>query len=133
MCADVALYLSMLLPERRSRWVQVHDVVFATGTRAIAFIKIPSGFILTISALHMTLCGYHVHLLSSHQVGDYWGWFGKRSYHHTGPVSTFYAMREAMAVVAEEGLENMWWVVWSSSFCKEWDNFRRHTVCQFDG
>lgn len=42
------------------------------------------------------------------QVGDYWGWFGKRSYHHTGPVSTFYAMREAMAVVAEEGLDNMW-------------------------
>mmetsp|Transcript_19465 Transcript_19465/g.49517 ORF Transcript_19465/g.49517 Transcript_19465/m.49517 type:complete len:419 (-) Transcript_19465:650-1906(-) len=41
-------------------------------------------------------------------VGDYWGWFGKRSYHHTGPVSTFYAMREAMAIVAEEGLDAMW-------------------------
>jgi hypothetical protein len=41
-------------------------------------------------------------------VGDYWGWFNKRSYHHTGPVSTFYAMREALAVVAEEGLDNMW-------------------------
>mmetsp|Transcript_16947 Transcript_16947/g.44367 ORF Transcript_16947/g.44367 Transcript_16947/m.44367 type:complete len:421 (-) Transcript_16947:787-2049(-) len=41
-------------------------------------------------------------------IGDYWGWFGKRFYHHTGPVSTFYAMREAMALVAEEGLENMW-------------------------
>ena len=22
-------------------------------------------------------------------VGDYWGWFGKRSYHHTGMVSTW--------------------------------------------
>jgi alanine-glyoxylate transaminase/serine-glyoxylate transaminase/serine-pyruvate transaminase len=41
-------------------------------------------------------------------VGDYWGWFNKRSYHHTGPVSTFYAMREALAVVADEGLDNMW-------------------------
>jgi hypothetical protein len=40
--------------------------------------------------------------------GDYWGWFGSRSYHHTGPVSTFYAMREALQIVADEGLENMW-------------------------
>ena len=41
-------------------------------------------------------------------VGDYWGWFGKRSYHHTGMVSTWYAMREALAVVSEEGLVPMW-------------------------
>lgn len=44
------------------------------------------------------------------QVGDYWGWFNKRSYHHTGPVSTLYAMREALALVAEEGVDNMWCV-----------------------
>lgn len=41
-------------------------------------------------------------------VGDYWGWFGKRSYHHTGMVSMWYAMREALQLVGEEGLENMW-------------------------
>lgn len=41
-------------------------------------------------------------------VGDYWGWYGKRWYHHTGMVSMWYAMREALAVVAEEGLEPMW-------------------------
>lgn len=41
-------------------------------------------------------------------VGDYWGWFGSRSYHHTGMVSMWYAMREALAIVAEEGLEAMW-------------------------
>jgi alanine-glyoxylate transaminase/serine-glyoxylate transaminase/serine-pyruvate transaminase len=46
--------------------------------------------------------------LDMNLIGDYWGWFGKRSYHHTGPVSTFYAMREALAVMAEEGLEPMW-------------------------
>jgi alanine-glyoxylate transaminase/serine-glyoxylate transaminase/serine-pyruvate transaminase len=40
--------------------------------------------------------------------GDYWGWFNSRSYHHTGPVSTFYAMREALQIVADEGLEAMW-------------------------
>lgn len=42
-------------------------------------------------------------------VGDYWGWWKPaRSYHHTGPVSTFYALREALAIVGEEGLQNMW-------------------------
>ncbi|KAG2427967.1 hypothetical protein HXX76_011954 [Chlamydomonas incerta] len=46
--------------------------------------------------------------LDMNLIGDYWGWFGKRSYHHTGPVSTFYAMREALAIVSEEGLESLW-------------------------
>ncbi|KAK9818420.1 hypothetical protein WJX72_012441 [[Myrmecia] bisecta] len=41
-------------------------------------------------------------------VGDYWGWFNKRFYHHTGPVSTWYAMREAMALLSEEGLAASW-------------------------
>mmetsp|Transcript_31341 Transcript_31341/g.43476 ORF Transcript_31341/g.43476 Transcript_31341/m.43476 type:complete len:409 (+) Transcript_31341:205-1431(+) len=41
-------------------------------------------------------------------IGDYWGWFGGRSYHHTGPISNFYALREAMAVTSEEGLEPLW-------------------------
>jgi hypothetical protein len=41
--------------------------------------------------------------------GDYWGWWkAARSYHHTGPVSTFYALREALAIVGEEGLQPMW-------------------------
>ncbi|WIA13100.1 hypothetical protein OEZ85_006700 [Tetradesmus obliquus] len=42
-------------------------------------------------------------------IADYWGWFKPaRSYHHTGVVSTFYAMREALAIVGEEGLPAMW-------------------------
>lgn len=41
-------------------------------------------------------------------VGAYWGWFGARIYHHTGMVSMWYAMREALAIVAEEGLEAAW-------------------------
>eukprot|EP00887_Chlorella_sp_A99_P003976 scaffold11.g3976.t1 len=46
--------------------------------------------------------------LDMNLVGDYWGWYGSRSYHHTGMVSMWYAMREALAIVAEEGLDNMW-------------------------
>ena len=41
-------------------------------------------------------------------VGDYWGWYGSRSYHHTGMISSMYALREALAIVAEEGLAAMW-------------------------
>lgn len=29
-------------------------------------------------------------------------------YHHTAPISMFYALREALAVIEEEGLENRW-------------------------
>ena len=41
-------------------------------------------------------------------IGDYWGWFGSRSYHHTAPISNFYSLREALAVTNEEGLEALW-------------------------
>ena len=27
--------------------------------------------------------------LDMNLVGDYWGWYGKRWYHHTGPISTW--------------------------------------------
>lgn len=37
-------------------------------------------------------------------VKNYWSG-AKRAYHHTGPVSSMYAMREALRLVLEEGLE----------------------------
>jgi len=37
---------------------------------------------------------------------DYWG--SGRSYHHTAPISNVYALREALRLVAEEGIENRW-------------------------
>lgn len=39
-------------------------------------------------------------------VWEYWG--DDRNYHHTGPISTMYALREALRLVAEEGLETGW-------------------------
>lgn len=40
-------------------------------------------------------------------LANYWGCDGKpsRVYHHTGPVTAFYSLRESLAVLAEEGLE----------------------------
>jgi len=39
-------------------------------------------------------------------VGKYWG--SERVYHHTAPINMVYAFREAVRLVAEEGLENRW-------------------------
>ena len=35
-------------------------------------------------------------------------WSGDRVYHHTPPVSMLYALREALRIVKEEGIENRW-------------------------
>lgn len=40
-------------------------------------------------------------------VKNYWAG-AKRAYHHTAPVSSVFALREALAIVLEEGLENRW-------------------------
>lgn len=39
-------------------------------------------------------------------VEKYWG--AERTYHHTAPISMNYALREALRIVQEEGLENRW-------------------------
>ncbi len=38
----------------------------------------------------------------------YWGEGNKRTYHHTAPVNTLYALHEALLMLREEGLENAW-------------------------
>ncbi len=39
-------------------------------------------------------------------MGKYWG--KERTYHHTAPINMIYALREALTIVAEEGLESRW-------------------------
>ncbi len=39
-------------------------------------------------------------------LSKYWG--KERTYHHTAPVNLYYALREALRLVAEEGLANCW-------------------------
>ena len=38
----------------------------------------------------------------------YWSGEGKRSYHHTAPVNSLYALHEALLLLRTEGLENAW-------------------------
>ena len=39
---------------------------------------------------------------------DYWAGEGKRSYHHTAPINSIYALHESLRLVSNEGLENSW-------------------------
>ncbi|XP_076833167.1 alanine--glyoxylate and serine--pyruvate aminotransferase b [Brachyhypopomus gauderio] len=50
------------------------------------------------------------YLLDMTHLSNYWGNDGKpaREYHHTGPVSGFFALRESLAILAEKGLEESW-------------------------
>ncbi|GLT16306.1 alanine--glyoxylate aminotransferase [Vibrio zhanjiangensis] len=38
----------------------------------------------------------------------YWSGKGKRSYHHTAPVNSLYALHESLIMLNNEGLENAW-------------------------
>ncbi len=44
--------------------------------------------------------------LDMSMLGKYWG--SERTYHHTAPINMNYALREALRIVAEEGLEARW-------------------------
>jgi len=41
-------------------------------------------------------------------VMGYWGGSGKRTYHHTAPVNSLYALHESLVMLQDEGLENAW-------------------------
>jgi len=38
----------------------------------------------------------------------YWSGDGKRSYHHTAPVNSLYALHESLLKLYQEGIENAW-------------------------
>ncbi len=39
---------------------------------------------------------------------EYWGGAAKRTYHHTAPVNSLFALHESLVMLAEEGLEKAW-------------------------
>lgn len=41
-------------------------------------------------------------------VMGYWGENAKRSYHHTAPVNSLYALHESLLILLEQGMENSW-------------------------
>jgi alanine-glyoxylate transaminase/serine-glyoxylate transaminase/serine-pyruvate transaminase len=38
----------------------------------------------------------------------YWSGSNKRTYHHTAPINSLYALHEALLILKEEGIENSW-------------------------
>jgi alanine-glyoxylate transaminase/serine-glyoxylate transaminase/serine-pyruvate transaminase len=41
-------------------------------------------------------------------VMDYWDGTGGRTYHHTAPVNALYGLHEALVILMEEGIDNVW-------------------------
>ena len=41
-------------------------------------------------------------------VMDYWSGEGARSYHHTAPINSMYALHESLLLLKDEGLKNSW-------------------------
>ncbi len=46
--------------------------------------------------------------LDMNLIMDYWGGSNRRSYHHTAPVNSLYALHESLLVLEEEGLQAAW-------------------------
>ena len=46
--------------------------------------------------------------LDLNKVMGYWGNKSARTYHHTAPVNSMYALNESLDILLEEGLENSW-------------------------
>ncbi len=44
--------------------------------------------------------------LDMNLLSKYWG--KERTYHHTAPINLYYALRESLRLIAEEGIENSW-------------------------
>lgn len=44
--------------------------------------------------------------LDMNLLSKYWG--QERTYHHTAPMNSYYALRESLRLIAEEGVENSW-------------------------
>lgn len=44
--------------------------------------------------------------LDMSMIMNYWG--GNRAYHHTAPINMVYGLREALRIIAEQGLEKRW-------------------------
>ncbi|XP_045112123.1 alanine--glyoxylate aminotransferase-like isoform X2 [Portunus trituberculatus] len=88
------------------------DVVY-TGTQKV--ISAPPSMA-PISFSHRAMARVNARQIPIHSfysdmtwLANYWGCDGSpRKYHHTGPVSSVYALREALSLVCEEGLESLW-------------------------
>ena len=58
-----------------------------------------------LAALKSRACKVPSLYLDLLEIATYWTSGSNKSYHHTGPINLFYALHEALVLIAEEGLE----------------------------
>lgn len=92
---------------------QMVDVVYSGSQKCLG--AMPGASPLTMGAratakLRSRKTKVRSYYLDMNLVGNYWGVDEDqpRAYHHTGLITNVYALREALAIVAEEGLEQAW-------------------------
>ena len=61
-----------------------------------------------IDKIHARTTAPQSWFLDQSLVLGYWSGASKRSYHHTAPVNSLYALHEALLLLQQEGLENAW-------------------------
>ncbi|MCF2858774.1 alanine--glyoxylate aminotransferase family protein [Pseudoalteromonas sp. SMS1] len=61
-----------------------------------------------VEAIKMRKTKVQSWFLDQSLVMDYWSGNGKRSYHHTAPINSLYALHEALLMLKNEGRENAW-------------------------
>lgn len=61
-----------------------------------------------VECIRQRRCRVQSWFLDMNLIMDYWGTGRRRSYHHTAPVNTLYALHEALLILQEEGLEKSW-------------------------
>lgn len=61
-----------------------------------------------IDKIHARTIAPQSWFLDQSLVLGYWSGASKRSYHHTAPVNSLYALHEALLLLQQEGLENAW-------------------------
>ena len=87
------------------------DAVYSGGQKVISAPPGPSPLMFgerAMEKLHGRATEVATYNADLKMIGDYWGWYDKRFYHHTALVSNMYAFREALNITCEEGLDNLW-------------------------
>lgn len=85
------------------------DVAYSGGQKCLSCPPGASPLTLSDSAMERVLDREHPvrsWYLDLSLLEGYWG--DERAYHHTAPITNVYALREALRLVAEEGIEDRW-------------------------
>ena len=87
------------------------DAVYSGSQKCLSCVPGLSPLTFSLAAIdkiHARTTAPQSWFLDQSLVLGYWSGASKRSYHHTAPVNSLYALHEALLLLQQEGLENAW-------------------------